>query len=97
MSKHFRKFGAPFLVLVLGGSFGLRYFTSLRYEFSRKKAITEEEAEEFGLQMRKEKVTLDSEYKRLQEMELDTWDNIRGPRPWEDSKTVQDAQRVNPS
>ena len=29
----------------------------------------------------------------MQEMDIDTWDNIRGPRPWEDSKAVQDQIR----
>ena len=29
----------------------------------------------------------------MQEVDIDNWQNIRGPRPWEDSKTVQDAQR----
>ena len=32
----------------------------------------------------------------LQEMQardIDTWQNVRGPRPWEDSKTVQQLAR----
>ena len=29
----------------------------------------------------------------MQNEDLDTWENIRGPRPWEDSKAVQDTAR----
>ena len=29
----------------------------------------------------------------MQKEDIDTWENIRGPRPWEDSKTVQEAAR----
>lgn len=31
----------------------------------------------------------------LEEKNLENWKNIRGPRPWEDSKTIQEEQRKN--
>ena len=31
--------------------------------------------------------------KDIEKGDLDTWQNIRGPRPWEDSKTYQVAER----
>lgn len=34
-------------------------------------------------------------YEEFKKSNLDNWENIRGPRPWEDSKTVQDEQRKN--
>ena len=33
-------------------------------------------------------------FKDVEKMDIDNWDNIRGPRPWEDSKAVQDDQRT---
>lgn len=33
-------------------------------------------------------------WQKLQEKNLDTWKNIRGPRPWEDSKEYQEQQRA---
>ncbi|XP_053836132.1 cytochrome c oxidase assembly protein COX16 homolog, mitochondrial isoform X2 [Vidua macroura] len=38
-------------------------------------------------------VTLESEYEKLQKLNLDDWENIRGPSLWEDSRTVQKQQR----
>ncbi|XP_064000156.1 cytochrome c oxidase assembly protein COX16 homolog, mitochondrial isoform X3 [Pogoniulus pusillus] len=38
-------------------------------------------------------VTLESEYEKLEKSDLDNWENIRGPRLWEDSRTVQKQQR----
>lgn len=34
-------------------------------------------------------------WQKLQEKNLDTWKNIRGPRPWEDSKEYQEQQRAS--
>lgn len=30
---------------------------------------------------------------KMKEKDLDGWENIRGPRPWEDSRQYQDQQR----
>ncbi|KAM6393934.1 cytochrome c oxidase assembly protein COX16 homolog, mitochondrial isoform 2-T2 [Pluvialis apricaria] len=38
-------------------------------------------------------VTLESEYEKLEKSDLDNWENIRGPRLWEDSRTVQKQRR----
>ncbi|XP_053801718.1 cytochrome c oxidase assembly protein COX16 homolog, mitochondrial isoform X3 [Vidua chalybeata] len=38
-------------------------------------------------------VTLESEYEKLQKLNLDDWENIRGPSLWEDSRMVQKQQR----
>ncbi|XP_014797352.1 PREDICTED: cytochrome c oxidase assembly protein COX16 homolog, mitochondrial isoform X2 [Calidris pugnax] len=38
-------------------------------------------------------VTLESEYEKLEKSDLDNWENIRGPRLWEDSRTVQQQRR----
>ncbi|ODN03726.1 Cytochrome c oxidase assembly protein COX16, mitochondrial [Orchesella cincta] len=77
-------FTVPFFVLVIGGSFGMTYFSKIRYEHRGQKTLTPEEAQDFGVKMKKPKeVNLENQFQRLQEMDIDTWENKRGPRPWE--------------
>ncbi|XP_065076744.1 cytochrome c oxidase assembly protein COX16 homolog, mitochondrial [Ochlerotatus camptorhynchus] len=83
--RKFFRFGVPFLLLMVGGSFGLKQFAQLRYTFSKKGTLTVEEAEKHGLLMKKpEEVTLETEFEKVKNIDIDSWDNIRGPRPWED-------------
>jgi len=95
----FLSFGVPFLVLLVGGSFALKHFAQLRYTFRKKILITREQAEEFGLNMKPvgEEPTLESEFEKMKKIDIDHWVNIRGPRPWEDSKAVQQAQKQSTS
>jgi cytochrome c oxidase assembly protein subunit 16 len=78
------KYGLPFLTLVVGGSLGLREFTQLRYQFSKKSTVRPEELEKIGVQMRKQgEVTLESEYEKIKGLDIDDWENKRVFRPWE--------------
>ncbi|XP_069771393.1 cytochrome c oxidase assembly protein COX16 homolog, mitochondrial isoform X1 [Narcine bancroftii] len=85
------RFGLPMLLLIVGGSFGLREFAQVRYDVQKVKRKMDP-ALEAQIKKNKNKITLDSEYQKLPDANSD-WVNIRGPRPWEDSKTVQDQQR----
>jgi len=87
----FLTFGVPFLVLLVGGSFALKHFAQLRYTFRKKILITRERAEELGIKMKKvgDEPTLESEFEKMKKIDIDNWVNIRGPRPWEGSRTVQ--------
>lgn len=29
-------------------------------------------------------VTLETEYEKIKQIDIEHWDNVRGPRPWED-------------
>ncbi|KAL5008479.1 hypothetical protein ScPMuIL_014060 [Solemya velum] len=93
--RRFFRYGMPFLVLVVGGSFGLKEFTSVRYQFRKSKLVTPADAEKYGLNMKskEEKPSLEDILETMNEKPLDSWENIRGPRPWEDSKQIQDMQR----
>lgn len=73
----------------------LKQYTSVRYEFQKGKKITNEEAEKYGIKMKNKdnKPTFESVYDEIGQRDLDNWQNIRGPRPWEDSKSVQDFQK----
>ncbi|KAM4013385.1 cytochrome c oxidase assembly protein COX16 homolog, mitochondrial isoform 1-T1 [Anomaloglossus baeobatrachus] len=117
------RYGVPMLLLVIGGSFGLREFTQIRYDVQKLKNTVDPSVA--GVIKNKDRnVTLESEYeidllsymiaaprqgfsvlmkksrihpvdKRLKEKSFDEWKNIRGPRPWEDSKSYQDHQRMS--
>ncbi|XP_069677320.1 cytochrome c oxidase assembly protein COX16 homolog, mitochondrial [Periplaneta americana] len=85
--QKFFRYGVPFFVFVIGGSFGLKEFTRLRYEFSKQCPINPEMAEKHGVKMKKPgEVTLESEYEKIKKLDIDNWENIRGPRPWEENE-----------
>ena len=56
--------------------------------------MSEKEKHDLGLDRQKD---LDTELKDMlediQSKGLDKWENIRGPRPWEDPKKMQEDQR----
>ncbi|XP_032355662.1 cytochrome c oxidase assembly protein COX16 homolog, mitochondrial [Etheostoma spectabile] len=87
------KYGIPMLLLVVGGSFGLREFTQIRYDAQRirKKLDPSLEAK---VNVQKQSAMLEEEYEKLKEVNLEEWRNIRGPRPWEDSREYQEQQRA---
>ncbi|KAK1158955.1 hypothetical protein AOXY_G22780 [Acipenser oxyrinchus oxyrinchus] len=86
------RYGIPMLLLIVGGSFGLREFTQIRYDAQKiKKKL--DPALEARVSTQKQKVTLETEYEKLKELNLEDWRNIRGPRPWEDSRQYQEQQR----
>ncbi|XP_055540634.1 cytochrome c oxidase assembly protein COX16 homolog, mitochondrial [Wyeomyia smithii] len=91
--QKFFRFGVPFLCLIVGGSFGLQQFAQLRYTFSKKGTLTPEEAEKYGITMKKpEEVTLETEYEKVKSIDIDNWDNVRGPRPWEEGTMANRPQ-----
>lgn len=61
----------------------------IRFQFKPTKKITPEEAEKYGVKMKNPKeVTLESEYEKIKELDIEHWENIRGPRPWEEGTTT---------
>eukprot|EP00062_Callorhinchus_milii_P008723 gi/632951728/ref/XP_007891459.1/ PREDICTED: cytochrome c oxidase assembly protein COX16 homolog, mitochondrial [Callorhinchus milii] len=83
------RYGLPMMMLIIGGSFGLREFTQIRYDVQKVKRKLDPALE--AQLKKKDKNTLESEYEKLKD--CNDWVNIRGPRPWEDSKLYQDQQR----
>ncbi|XP_072350967.1 cytochrome c oxidase assembly protein COX16 homolog, mitochondrial [Scyliorhinus torazame] len=88
------KFADDTKLLIAGGSFGLREFAQVRYDVQKVKRKIDPVLEA-QLNKNKNKTSIDSEYQKLQEQNLDDWVNIRGPRPWEDSRAHQEEQRKN--
>ncbi|KAG4069575.1 hypothetical protein HA402_006941 [Bradysia odoriphaga] len=80
----FVKYGAPFLLLVVGASFGLREFQQIKFKYFRDTSVSPEEITKHGVKMKKTgEVTLETEYDKVSKIDIDNWSNIRGPRPWE--------------
>uniref|UniRef100_A0A8C6ZQV6 Cytochrome c oxidase assembly protein COX16 homolog, mitochondrial n=1 Tax=Nothoprocta perdicaria TaxID=30464 RepID=A0A8C6ZQV6_NOTPE len=83
LKRRLENYHVPSPLYLVGGSFGLREFAQIRYDVDP--TLKEK--------LKGNNVTLESEYKKLEKSDLDNWENIRGPRLWEDSKTVQKQQR----
>lgn len=74
--------GAPLILLVVGGSFGLTIVQKIKVDYKR----TQQHVEHMrlsGLDKKMKPVTLEDEYQKLQQVDT-TYENIRGPRPYED-------------
>ncbi|GFX11243.1 uncharacterized protein TNCV_1893831 [Trichonephila clavipes] len=76
------RFGLPFLLFLFVGSFGVERFASLRYEFRRNELLKPESLEKLGI--KKKEVTLEEEFEKYKQIDINNWENIRGPRPWEE-------------
>ncbi|XP_072284906.1 cytochrome c oxidase assembly protein COX16 homolog, mitochondrial [Pyxicephalus adspersus] len=88
------RYGVPMILLVVGGSFGLREFSQIRYD-AHKHTSTVDPAIADIIKNKEKQLTLESEYEKIKDNRFEVWNNIRGPRPWEDSKSLQDEQRIN--
>lgn len=88
-SHSFVRFGLPFLVLTVGGSFILSEFTDVRFRYQRYRFV-ENEFEASG-RVPGAAPTLEDEYQEYQRevrAQPDTgYEMIRGPRPWEQNNS----------
>uniref|UniRef100_A0A8C5KBH2 Cytochrome c oxidase assembly protein COX16 homolog, mitochondrial n=1 Tax=Jaculus jaculus TaxID=51337 RepID=A0A8C5KBH2_JACJA len=78
------RYGVPMLLLIVGGSFGLREFSQIRYDAVKIKIDPELEKK-----LKMNKISLESEYEKIKDSTFEEWKNIRGPRPWEDPDLLQ--------
>jgi len=88
--------GLPLIVFLLVGSYGLREFTQVRYEVHKRQGCSLEMEEELKARKLKKKPqkSLEEIYdETMSKMDTNAWFNIRGPRPDEDSRTIQQEQR----
>ncbi|XP_050529305.1 cytochrome c oxidase assembly protein COX16 homolog, mitochondrial [Daktulosphaira vitifoliae] len=83
LKNKFFKYGAPFILLVVGGSFGLKEFSQVRYDYRKVKLISPEELKKQGIEMKpRGSVTIETEYKKLMDtVNLEDYTNKRIPRP----------------
>ncbi len=88
----FLRYGLPMITFVVIGSFGLAEFTAIRVKKRDEKTrmLTAEESLQF--QKKVEKVDVGQEWEKMQDtINIDKWENKRGPRPWEEG-TPQSSQ-----
>lgn len=61
-----------------------------RFQFSKNTSLTPEEAEKHGIKMKKPgEVTLEKELEKIKDMDINNWENKRGPRPWEEAEKLK--------
>ncbi|XP_030376440.1 cytochrome c oxidase assembly protein COX16 homolog, mitochondrial [Scaptodrosophila lebanonensis] len=86
------KYGVPFLLMMVAGSFGLQQFSNLRYQYAKKQPVSPEDMKKYGITMKKRgEVTLETEYDKVKVIDIDHWENKRGPRPWEEEELTVTA------
>uniref|UniRef100_A0A0N4Z8R4 peptidyl-tRNA hydrolase n=1 Tax=Parastrongyloides trichosuri TaxID=131310 RepID=A0A0N4Z8R4_PARTI len=94
----FIKKGLPFFAIVFGGAYGLHFFQKVRYDFRQVKqeesAIEEVKTElhKAGVKL-KDNVTVDSIFQEINEIDTENWENIRGPRDFEDNQEYLRARQ----
>ncbi|KAL7306365.1 hypothetical protein TKK_0001789 [Trichogramma kaykai] len=83
LSRKTIKFGIPFLVFMVGGSFGLQNFAEIRYRYRSVETVDpKDEARKLGLKIKSpEKTTIEATYEELKKTDIDHWENKRIPRP----------------
>ena len=98
--SHFARHLLPFLALVVGSFVGLAQFRKINYKYNRNDAslLTQEQLSQVGMSSDEYQhvmaQSLQKEYEQIRKnIDLDDWKNIRGPRPWENSKEVQENMR----
>ncbi|KAI0076429.1 hypothetical protein K474DRAFT_1622858, partial [Panus rudis PR-1116 ss-1] len=81
LRKHPSLFGIPFILLMVGASYGLQTFTQTRYDLHDQKVKAVNQEEELGLKKSKRKIDIREEYFRLSSQADEDWENVRVPRP----------------
>uniref|UniRef100_A0A8C5W709 Cytochrome c oxidase assembly protein COX16 homolog, mitochondrial n=1 Tax=Leptobrachium leishanense TaxID=445787 RepID=A0A8C5W709_9ANUR len=80
-------------LLIVGGSFGLREFTQIRYDAQHLKRTVNLKKKKKETKKQNISFHLFSLWQKIKDEKFEDWKNIRGPRPWEDSKSFQYQHR----
>lgn len=91
LKNRFNRLLIPFVILVVGGSIGLREFTQLRYQYSKVESVKlRNELKKEGLLSDKPPKTLEEHYEEtVKNADIDNWENIRIPRPWDEEEEAK--------
>ena len=86
----------PFAVLVVGSFIGLTEFRKLNYKYRKSETLnvfseqlTKAGLDESDYQVKSTISLKDEHQKMMEKINLDDWQNIRAPRPGENSKEIQ--------
>eukprot|EP00037_Helgoeca_nana_P011333 m.101614 g.101614 ORF g.101614 m.101614 type:complete len:101 (-) comp20767_c0_seq1:1248-1550(-) len=86
----FVQYGVPMILLMVGASFGLREVAAFRIESreERSRKLSVEEIDRMTNTPRK-KFSMGDEFERLKaDVDIDTWENKRVPRPGESTRDL---------
>lgn len=75
------------------------FFNNFRYKYSQSSVSPQEVAKLNKLKV-KEDVTIEEVYEKVKTMDIDNWEQVRGPRPWEEqpqqpSRTKAETAKPN--
>ncbi|KAH9848840.1 cytochrome c oxidase assembly protein COX16-domain-containing protein, partial [Lenzites betulinus] len=80
-SKNPALFGVPFVLLIVGASYGLQQFTQTRYELHDQKVTAMSKEQELGLAKNRRKIDIREEYFKLSASSAEDWEPKRIQRP----------------
>ncbi|KAF8487926.1 cytochrome c oxidase assembly protein COX16-domain-containing protein [Russula emetica] len=81
LKKHPALFGVPFLLVMVGASFGLQAFTQTRYDLHSQKVTQMSREQELGLDRNRKKFDAREEYFKLSATSQEEWEPKRIERP----------------
>lgn len=73
----------PFLIFMIGGSIGLREFTTLRYKYRAVERVNlRDEAKKKEIEVKApEETVIEKVYEEILKNDVSEWTNVRVPRP----------------
>ncbi|KAA1469169.1 hypothetical protein DENSPDRAFT_834736 [Dentipellis sp. KUC8613] len=81
LKKYPGLFGVPFLLIIVGASFGLQSFTQTRYDLQAQRITQMSKEQELGLDKDRKKFDIREEYFKLSAAGEDEWEPKRIARP----------------
>jgi len=81
LKRHPALFGVPFLLVMVGASFGLQSFTQTRYDLHSQKVTQMSREQELGLDRNRKKFDVREEYFKLGATSEEEWEPKRIQRP----------------
>ncbi|KAI0269013.1 cytochrome c oxidase assembly protein COX16-domain-containing protein, partial [Russula aff. rugulosa BPL654] len=81
LKKHPALFGVPFLLVMVGASFGLQAFTQTRYDLHSQKVTQMSREQELGLDRNRKRFDARAEYFKLSATSQEEWEPKRIERP----------------
>ncbi|KAG1827602.1 cytochrome c oxidase assembly protein COX16-domain-containing protein [Suillus subaureus] len=81
LKRHPALFGVPFLLIIVGASFGLQTFTQTRYDLQDQKVKQISNEQALGLDRKKKKFDIREEYYKLSAAGEQDWEPKRIARP----------------
>lgn len=66
-----------------------------RYQFAATRSLSAREFAKHGVEKKPaSEITLEGEYEKLKQLDIDNWEQKRGPRPWEEDTLIANAPKA---